>query len=460
MPQGLSLLKNMRDNANARIDEARRAIASGASAVSDQAAQGSRLLTASLNTAADNFGRNLAVAQGIERQMWRTAAKAAPRLSAAATPPQTRPSKPHSATNAAPRPAAARPTGVRAGIERAAAVSDGAVDAATFGLSDHAAAMALASLSAGQGESILDRYRSQMARSDAQEARDKLLYPNSRKLGQLGGTIVPILATGGASAAPLAFTRIAPLAARTTGWGARALAQRFGPQLAIAAAGGAGSAGVQVVADAADPNRSVNVADTAGAFVGGGTGALATLYGGPRSGATTEAFVTELTRSRLAGEPMSWDAVGDGALAGSYAGRLAGEVGVRWSNGLPPSKYRKRGRKISKEELGELMGETLSRLRLEGVADRQVRGVFKVSGGTTIPDHVTMAGWPREEKFGFGASPTPRQWEAIAEIPDYRVFHFTPDDVGKTAGGVAALIASQAVSRPEQYKSPPFAPAP
>lgn len=287
-----------------------------------------------------------------------------------------------------------------------------------------------------------------------------MLYPNSRRLGQLGGTIVPILATGGASAAPLGFARIAPLAARTTGWGANALAQRFGPQAAIAAASGAGSAGVQIVADSAAQNRSVNIANTVGAFVGGGTGALATLYGGPRSGATTEAVMTELTRSRLAGEPISWEAVGDGALAGSYAGRLAGEVGVRWSNGLPSSKYRKGGRKVSKEELGEWMGETLSRLRLEGVADRQVRNVFKVSGGETRPDHVTSAWEPREDKFGFGAFPTLRQSEAIAELPDYRVFHFHPDDVGKAAGGLAALIASQAASQPEQNKSPPLGPPP
>ncbi len=455
MPPGLNLLKSARDNVNARVDEARRAIASGVTAASDQAAQGSRRLAASVNAAADSFGRDLAFSQGLERQMWRTAAKAAPRIAAPVASAQTRPSKPRPTV---PRAVSPRPTGVRASIERAAAVSDGAVDAATFGLSDHAVAMALASLNGGQGEGLLDRYRSQMARSDAQEARDVLLYPNSRRLGQIGGTIVPFLATGGASAAPLAFTRIAPLAARTTGWGGPALAQRFGPQLAIAATGGAGSAGVQIITDAADPNHAVNVADTVGAFVGGGSGALATLYGGPRSGATTEAFLTELTRSRLAEEPMSWKAVGDGALAGSYAGRLAGEVGVRWANGLPSSKRHKRGRTVSKEELGEWMGETLSRLRLEGVAGRQVRDGFNVSGGKTIPDHVTRAGEPRENKFGYRASPTLRQREAMAELPDYRVFHFTPDDIGKATGGAAALIAGQAASRPEQYKSPPFAP--
>jgi hypothetical protein len=299
-----------------------------------------------------------------------------------------------------------------------------------------------------------------MEQSDAQEERDELLYPNSRKIGQIGGTVIPILVTGGASAAPQAFSRIAPLAAKTSGWSSRALAQHIGPQVAIGVAGGVGSAGTQIVVDAADPTRSVNIADAAGAFVGGGSGALATLHKGPRAGATTEAFLTELTRSRLSGEPMSWDAVGDGALAGSYAGRLAGEVGVRWSNGLPSSKYRKGGRKVSKEGLGELMGETLSRLRLEGVGGRQVRDVFKVSGGQTIPDHVTRVGEPREDKFGFGALPTSRQREAIAELPDYRVFHFTPDDVGKAAGGLAALIAGQAASQPEQYKTPPFAPPP
>lgn len=446
MPQGL--LKNVRDHANARIDGARRAIASSASAIADQAAQGSRRLTASLNTAAENFGDNLAAAQGIERQMWRTVVQAAPKRPVAAAP-QTRPSKPRPAPNAA-----ARPTGVRAGIERAAAVADGAADAATFGLSDHAAAMARASLGGWQGENVLDRYRAHMARSDAQEARDTLLYPNSRRLGQLGGTIVPILATGGASAAPLAFARIAPLAARTAGWGGRALAQRVGPQVAIAATGGAGSAGVQIAADAADPNRSMNFVDTAAAFVGGGTGALTTLYRGPRSGATTEAFVTELTRSRLAGEPMSWDAVGDGALAGSYAGRLAGEAGVRWSNGLPSSKYHKHGRKISKEELGERTGEMLSHLRLEGVGGRQVRG-FKVSGGETRPDHVTRTWEPREDKFGFGAAKTARQTEAMKELLDYRVFHFTPDDIGKATGGIAALIAGQAASQPDRSAAPP-----
>lgn len=460
MTQRRSLLENMRDNVTTRIEEGRRAIASSAAIMSNGVKRQGDRLAASVNSAAKSFGDNLGYAQALDRQMVQIAARSAPRISAGAQRPQKVAPRPHTRPEGASQRAPTRPTGIRAGVERASAVVDGAVDAASFDLGDHLNAIGLAYRGLGPGENAIDQYNWWMEQSDAQERRDELLYPNSRKVGQIGGTVIPLLVTGGASAAPQAFSRIAPLAARTSGWGARALAQHVGPQVAIGATGGLTSAGTQIVVDAIDPKRSVNIADTAGAFVGGGSGALATLYTGPRTGATTEAFLTELTRSRFTGEPMSWEAVGDGALAGSYAGRLAGEVGVRWSNGLPSSKYRKGARKVSKEELGEWMGETLSHLRLEGVAGRQVRNVFKVSGGETKPDHVTRAWKPREDKFGFGASPTARQWEAIAELPDYRVFHFHPDDVGKAAGGLAALIASQAAGQPEQYKSPPFAPPP
>jgi hypothetical protein len=186
------------------------------------------------------------------------------------------------------------------------------------------------------------------------------------------------------------------------------------------------------------------------AFVGGAAGGVGTLYRGVRSGAVTDAVATELTRAALRGERPSLEAMGQNAVAGGYLGKVGGEAGVRWSQGLPSSKYYKRGRRVSKEEVGEKLSEFKSRLHGERVVARQKS--MEVSGGKTRPDHASVGvlspaaapALPRESKFGFRAGLTPRQQEASRELAGYRIDHFTPDDVGKIFGGFLASIGGQA----------------
>lgn len=419
----------------------------------DAAARGRsfvRQVQENFNAGAERLGENLAASQQIQREAIR-AILPPPR----AKPVQAGPSKSPTVS----RKDGARPGGATgpSAAGRVAAATNAFVDTASLDAVDHLAAIQRAVRGLGPTSDVLENYRWWVTQSEAEDAEYARLYPNTDRAAQIAGTVVPLLLSGGASAAPQGFARLAPLAVKSSGTGVRALAQRFGPQAVIGGLGGTASAGTQVVTDLIDPTRSVSAADTAAAFAGGAGGALATLYGSPRIGSVTEAATTELARSALSGEPISWDAIQDGAIAGSYAGRLAGGVGAKWSSELPSfkgsiSKGAKRGPFRSKEELGDFLGESLSRLRLEGVGGRQK--YFKVSGGKTRVDHVTDEGFLRENKFGFSADYSNRQREAVLELLNYRTHHFTPDDIAKGFGGAAALPIGQAFS----WSDDPYAP--
>lgn len=363
-------------------------------------------------------------------------------LASKKTPAPARRAAP-SSRPAASKPKAAVPTvgeQIRENAGRVGAFVNGAGDAATLGLTNHYAALQQMKQGLGIGANPIENYKWLLQQQKAQDRLEKEKYPLSRGAGAVVGTVAPILLTGGASAAPQGFARIAPHAVKGVGWGARALMKRLGPQAGVAGASGGASAATQTSIDAADPRRRVNPIDTASAFVGGAVGGLGTLYGGVRSGAVSDAVATELTRAALRDERPSLETMGQNALAGAYLGRIGGTAGVRWSQGLPSSKYYKRGRFISKEEVGEKLSETKSRLRGEVIVGRQ--GWIEVSGGHTRPDHTSTAFLSRtgevfhnESKFGFRARTTPRQREAERELPGYRIDHFTPDDVGKISGG-------------------------
>jgi len=324
---------------------------------------------------------------------------------------------------------------------------DGAMDAASMGMAERAIALHIATLRPGSGN-MIEKYNKMREIQKAADEYEAEHYAAARNIGSVAGTVASIASTGGASAAPAGFVRIAPHAAKATGWSLKAAAQRLGPQAAIAATGAATSVGSQAATDLAT-GRPTSVADLIGATAGGASGALATLYAGPRAGAVAEAGVTETTRAVVAREPISLEAIERDAVAGAYLGSLGASAGVDWSSGLPWNKSaRKRAKRwISKEELRDRMSEIKSVLRGEGVQKRQV--YHKVSGGNTRADHNTRDGKPVEGKFGFGTELSKRQNEAKAELPDYRIDQFTPDDIGKALGGFLALIGGQAAGRPE-----------
>lgn len=420
-------------------DQKRREVEAKVAATRENIVRTGNQIRTQAAAAALNLARNPNVPPGVARQALRVATEVSPKKAqpVRAAPPPRPP---------ATRPMAATPPTVRERIQenagRVGAFVNGAGDAATLGLANHLAVMQQMKQGYGIGMNPIDNYKWLLQQQEAQDRLEKEKYPLSRGAGAVVGTVAPIVLTGGASAAPQGFARIAPHAVKGIGWGGRALAKRFGPQAGVSLASGGASAATQVSIDAADPRRKVNPIDTASAFVGGMTGGGATLYGGVRAGAVSDAVAAELTRAALRGERPSLEAMGQNAVAGAYLGKIGGEGGVRWSQGLPSSKYYKRGRPISKEEVGEKLSELKSRLQGEQVKERQVRK--PVSGGETIVDHVTDEGLLRESKFGFRARLTKRQQEASQELAGYRVDHFTPDDVGKIFGGFLASIGGQA----------------
>ena len=397
-----------------------------------------------------SVARNPNTPPGVARQAMRVAAQVSPKK---APVPKSSPAKAAPPSRAAASKVVSAPT-IRERIDenlgRAGAFVNGAGDAATAGLGNHLAVIHQMKQGQWIGLNPIESYKHLLGLQEAQDQHDKEKYPVSRGAGAVVGTVAPLVLTGGASAAPQGFARIAPHAIKGVGWGARALLKRVGPQAGVSLASGGASAATQVSVDAVDPRRQVNPIDTASAFVGGMTGGLSTLYGGVRSGAVADAVATELTRAALRGERPSLEAMGQSAVAGSYLGKVGGDVARRWSQGLPSSKYYKRGYWISKEEIGEKLSEAKSRLQGERVI-RPARPE-KVSGGETRPDHASVdilsgpgaQALPRESKFGFYARLTKRQLEALEELVGYRVDHFTPDDVGKIGGGFLASIGGQA----------------
>lgn len=390
---------------------------------------------------------------GVARQALRLVPELVPKKA-----PSAKTARPVSAPTSKPK-AAAAPTlreRIDENLGRAGAFVNGAGDAATLGLANQLMVIQQMRQGAGIGLNPIENYKHLLGLQEAQDLLEKEKYPLSRGAGSLVGTVAPIVLTGGASAAPQGFTRIAPHAVKGAGWGARALIKRFGPQTGISLAGGSASAATQVAVDAADPRSKVSAANTIGSFAGGAVGGLVNLYGGVRAGAVSDAVAAEVTRAVLRGEWPSLQAMGQDAVAGSYLGKFAGDVASGWSKRLPSSKYYKRGRRFSKEELGEKLSEAKSLLQGERVFRKP--DAVKVSGGETRPDHAGVeifspAGapaQPRESKFGFYARLTKRQQEASRELQGYRVDHFTPDDVAKLAGGFLASVGGRSEPRDER----------
>ncbi|WGU40924.1 hypothetical protein [Phenylobacterium sp. NIBR 498073] len=431
------------------VDKKRREAAGTIATVKGDLAQMERQLKGQVAAAVLKVAHDPKTPPGVARQALRLVPELVPKKA-----PSAKATRPVSAPTSKPK-AAAAPTlreRIDENLGRAGAFVNGAGDAATLGLANHLMVIQQMRQGAGIGLNPIENYKHLLGLQEAQDLLEKEKYPLSRGAGSVVGTVAPLILSGGASAAPQGFTRIAPHAVKGIGWGGRALVKRFVPQAGASLASGGVSAATQVLVDAADPRREVNPADTVGALVGGMAGGLTTLYGGVRSGAISDAVATELTRAALRGERPSIEAMGQSAVAGVYLGKVGGDAANRWSRNLPASKYYKRGRRISKEEIGEKLSETKSRLHGERIVGRQ--GRMAVSGGHTKPDHISAGAfsrargetWPRESKFGFFADLKPRQKEAERELAGYRVDHFTPDDFGRIVGGALASSGGQIVT--------------
>jgi len=344
-----------------------------------------------------------------------------------------------------------RPSDEAAGVVREAgrqilAGINGGADAATLGLADKYQAADYAWKGLGEGDNLVDRYRSIRARQEAQDRYEAEHYATARTVGGVAGTIAAIAATGGLGA-EVSAARLAPQASRAAGLGVRALRLRYGP---VAAAGGAGSSASVIGQGLSDlaSGRLSDVKTYAGAAVGGGVGGATTLYGGPRVGAIAESVATASARSASTGEPVSLRDIEDGVVAGVYFGRLGELGGINWADHLP-SGFNKRDKRFSREKLGELMSELKSDTQGELTFDRQRRR--PVEGGYTVVDQLTDLDTLIESKFGKSATLSNRQKAARRRYGDqYRVDHWLPADFGKLVGGTFGLTGGQAASREDR----------
>jgi len=193
------------------------------------------------------------------------------------------------------------------------------------------------------------------------------------------------------------------------------------------AAGAGGAAGVtgQAVSDVVSQRKS-SLRSYAASAVGGAADSVGTIYFGPARGGALGGAVGSAADDAFNGRVPSIVRMSEGAAAGSVVGKTAGALGALGVHTLPGLNNVKG---LRKGPVGEALSEMRSRLESEGVARRQ--RPFKVTKSYTRVDHRTKTGRPVEAKFGFEADLSPAQILAWKELPNYRIDHFLPEDIGK-----------------------------
>jgi len=329
------------------------------------------------------------------------------------------------------RPPAPRPVvqGVR---DQFLAGARGAQDAFTFGLGDRLYAGAQALDDAAHGADLSNAYGSRMAVERARDQYDARHYGTARTVGQVVGAGAQIAALGPLEGVVAGGARIAqatPLIAREFA--------------VLGGVGGASGVGGQIVSDIAR-RRVGSVGDYVGAGVGGAVGGLASGggrfgvlrwrggragYAGALGGAATS-VAQDLANLRA----PSFDRAREAASVGGAFGVAGGLAGRAWSNGLPNAAKGK-------------LGEDFSRLRTWARGDKSTRGPksreYLQEGGWTVPDQRSYRGTMLrdivESKFGRSARLSKRQLQASEQpLPNYRVDHTLPRDVGVVVGFPAA----------------------
>lgn len=344
-------------------------------------------------------------------------------------------------------PPAAQPTGVQAGakppvamvksqaqrqpnqhpteegLREAALQADTAIRAAanvlTFGGADHVAAGMDALLEPGGIGGWRQRYDANIAEENARNGYDALHRPIAQATGQVGGTAMGLGLFGPARGAVAMAPRL-PGAATLSGREAAGLLT----------GGAATGLGVQAVSDIAGGQRSA-VGDQAGAALGGAAGAAVLPFGPGRAGAV-DGWVTSAAQDMFNGRPLSFEHAGESAVAGNVLGGLAARFGAHISNSLSPR---------AKGKLGEFMGDVRSTVNGQRREWAPKSRDYLPDGSYWYPD--ARSGSTRfEDKFGYSAELSPNQTRAQSVLgPDFQLYHFTPDDVGRLLGVPASATA-------------------
>jgi hypothetical protein len=301
----------------------------------------------------------------------------------------------------------------------------GAANVLTFGLADKLEAGADAIAAPGGLDHWRQRYDANFVQEQARNRYDSSHRHLAQAIGQGVGTALGLGLVGPAEGALAAAPRLPGGAAMTAREGAAALG-----------AGGLAGLGMQAGADVATGRHS-SLGDKAGAVAGGAAGVAALPLSPGRAGAVG-AWATSAAQDVFNGRPISLDRAGESAIAGNILGAAAGKIGVKASNDLPMS---------AKGRLGEAMGDIRSTVdghpRELGSKSRD----YLNNGRYWYPD-ARSGSIMFEDKFGYGARLTRNQVQAQAEHgPNFRLYHFLPDDIGAATSVPAAAAAPQIFGR-------------
>lgn len=325
----------------------------------------------------------------------------------------------------APRQPKPRPTAD--GLREAALQADTAIRAAanilTFGGADHFAAGMDALFEPGGIGGWPQRYDANIAQENARNRYDASHRGVAQTAGQIGGTAMGLGLAGPARGAAAMAPRL-PGAATLSGREAAGLLT----------AGAATGVGMHTVSDAASGRRS-SMGDNAGAALGGAAGAAALPLGAGRAGAV-DGWVTSAAQDVLNGRPLSLERAGESAVAGSALGSLAARFGSNAANSLSSG---------AKGKLGEFMGDTRSTVNGQRREWAPKSRDYLPNGSYWYPD-ARNGSIRFEDKFGYSAELSPNQARAQSVLgPDFQLYHFTPDDIGRLLSVPASAAAPHMV---------------
>jgi hypothetical protein len=299
----------------------------------------------------------------------------------------------------------------------------GAANVLTFGGIDHFAAGMDALLETGGIQELPQRYKANIAEENARNRYDASHRRVAQVTGQVGGTAMGVGLVGPARGAVALAPRLP---------GAATLSSR--EAAGFLTAGAATGIGMQAVSDLATGRRST-MGDKAGAILGGVAGAAALPLGPGRAGAV-DGWVTSGAQDMFNRRPLSFERAGQGAIAGRALGGMSAKFGTDAVNSLSFQ---------TKGKLGELLGDLRSTANGQRRAWAPKSRDYLPDGSYWYPD--ARKGSTRfEDKFGYDAELSPNQARAQSVLgPNFKLYHFTPDDIGRLLSIPSSAIAPQMI---------------
>lgn len=334
-----------------------------------------------------------------------------------------------SAPDYAQRPGGGLTGGLREGVLQGDTFLRSAANTFTFGGADSLAA-GLDALIPANGQGIQQRYAAHLAAEQARDAYDAAHRPAAQQLGAGAATAISLF---GGLAGPERIKGAAVQSARETA--------------ALLGAGGISGLTLQSLSDAA-AHRPGDWRDLVGAAVGGVLGGAALRLDAGRAAAVGSAATTA-AQEMLHGRSVSLDDVGRSAAAGRAVGALAGLAGGQGAQNLSSQ---------TKGRLGETLGAVRSAIN-QMEREPGPKKLFKPAGWAagTYPDGRSGATL-FEDKFGLKAALSKGQQIAQNVLgPNYIIYHFLPEDVGKILSLPLTGLAPQLLQ--QQPTGDPAAPS-